>query len=573
LVSAIYLQIGGQGQAGNSITVNTGASVSVTATAVDTLYPFTGVAMPNPPLTWSTSNPEVALFGTTTNSSGINNASARANIGGASVTASCTPPSCNIGMPGVTPSGATVPSLPIYASDGLLPNKTKGYRAISLDVTPATAVPTYSAWAATTGCRDLSGCSSALFSLSPQTNGKNPIAAIYSLPRTPNSLMFNHQSSARLYIGSKEGLMYIDVGGTNPQIGVASSSQIPCNVSLCGTVLAVSNDGKLAVVSDTVSTPNQVYIYNGGSGSAPPVDLILSNPGETATAAAFSPDQLKLFILTSAGRMYIYSTVDALTPVAIATSATDVKFSLDGSFAYVAGTPAAASVSGFATCDNPTTSVLSGITTSAAPLALYPLPTRQLDLLGNWTDVVLALDPPYADMFGVTETHSPLPNDQFVCNPPSVALDTNFFPPPAPPVKSVNLGQGPFIPIYAELAGNGTEMIIVAKNISAVLVFDVSNGTTSSIPLNKISDPPLPLAASASTDGSQVYVAACDQYQNDDPSTCTLGEVHIVNTVALGDIQDVPYINVNDQKNNNMCNGLGIDAPLCIPNLIAIRPQ
>ncbi len=564
LVAAIYLQIGGEGQNGNEITVNTGGSIPVTATAVDTLYPFTGVPIPHPPLTWSTSNPEVALFSTTTNTTGTNSATARANVGGASLTVSCAPPSCNIGV---------LPGLPIYASDGLLPNKTKGFRAISVDVTPATAVPTYSAWAATTGCQDVAGCSSSLFSLGPKSNGKNPIAAIYTLPRTPNSLVFNHQSSARLYMGSKEGLMYIDVSGTNPQVGVVSSAQIPCNVSLCGSVLTVSNDGKLAVISDTVSNPHQVYIYNGSSNTAPTVDLVLSNSGELATAAAFSPDQLKLFILTNLGNLYVYSTVDAFTPVGISSTATDVKFSLDGSFAYVAGTPGATSISGFATCDTPTTEVLSGVTTSAPALALYPLPTRQLDSQGNWADVMLALDPPNIDMFGINVAETSLTDNEFVCNPPSVSLDTNLFPPPAPPVKSINLGQGPFVPLYAQLVANGSQMIIVAQNVPAVLVFNVSNGTTSAIPLNKISDPPLPFAASASTDGSQVYVAACDQYQNNDPTTCTLGEVHIVNTISLGDIQDVPYINVGDQNNNNMCNGLGVNAPLCVPNLIAIRPQ
>jgi len=42
----------------------------------------------------------------------------RANLGGATVFASCTPPSCNIGV---------LPGLPIYASDGLLPNGTTGW--------------------------------------------------------------------------------------------------------------------------------------------------------------------------------------------------------------------------------------------------------------------------------------------------------------------------------------------------------------------------------------------------------------------------------------------------------------
>src|SRR6202165_5063995 len=89
LIQAIYLQIGGQSQAGNSITVNNGGSVSITATALDTL----GVTVRNPPLSWSTTNPEVAAFSSTTNTSGINSATARANLGGAPVFAPCPPPS------------------------------------------------------------------------------------------------------------------------------------------------------------------------------------------------------------------------------------------------------------------------------------------------------------------------------------------------------------------------------------------------------------------------------------------------------------------------------------------------
>jgi hypothetical protein len=80
LVQAIYLQIAGQSQAGNSVTVNAGSSLSITATAVDTLYKFTGIPIPHPPLTWSTTNPEVAIFSTTTSSAGANSVTARSNL-------------------------------------------------------------------------------------------------------------------------------------------------------------------------------------------------------------------------------------------------------------------------------------------------------------------------------------------------------------------------------------------------------------------------------------------------------------------------------------------------------------
>jgi hypothetical protein len=583
LIAAVYLQIGGQGQAGNSITVDNGSTIPITAIAVDTLHAKNGSPpLTNPPLTWSTTNPEVAAFTTTTNSTGTNSASARNNLGGATLFASCTPPSCNIGLPGITPSGVTVPSLPIYASDCLptsvplckLPDGTKGWSTISVDVTSTSKTPTYTAYSATTECQNQPGCTSVLFSVTP---GLTPIGSnIYSLPRTPNSLMFNHLSAARLYIGSDQGLMYLTIGSSNTSPILVSTATVPCDVSLCGKVLTISNDGKFVVVSDnteSVSTPpqpNQVYIYNGVTAGAAPVTLIFDNaafPGEYATAAAFSPDELKLFITTNMGNLYVYSTVDALTWVSIASPgappATDVEPSVDGSFVYVAGAPGTTSISGYANCDTPTTSVLSGVTTAAAPLNLYPLPTLELDPLGNWTEVVAALAPPNIDTFGVNVTQSPLPDGQFVCIPPTVALDTTV------PKTSVNLGQGNFTPVYSRLAGDGTEIIVVARKLPAVLLFNISSGTTTSVPLVGNTDP---LSASASVDGSQVYIAACDQYASDG-KTCTAGSVHIVNTISGGDLQQVPYVNINDNNNPNMCNSQGAGAPLCLPNLIAIRPQ
>ena len=577
LIQAIWLQIGGQSQAGNSITVNTSGTVPVTAIAVDTLCQYTDVTLASPPLTWSTTNPEVIAFTNTTNSTGTNTAAARNNPGGATISASCSPPTCNIGV---------LPGLPIYASDYPAtpptacqpPNVTKGYGTISVDVTLSpTAKPTaYTAWTATTGCQNQPGCASALFSVTP---GTTPIgSSILTLPRTPNSMMFNHVSS-RLYIGSDQGLMYVDAGGGNLTLSEVSGSSNPCNVSLCGKVLTISNDGKLAVVSDTVSTPSQVYIYNAGNTSNAPVDLII--PGETATAAAFSPDQLKLFILTNAGNMYVYSTVDALTSVPVATSVTDVKFSADGSFAFVAGNPAPGnSISGFATCDDqpthhdPATSTYDFVTTLGIPFQIFPSPDGQH---------VLALDPPNGsiDVFATTEEREPLPDGQFICNAsplPFVDIDpTVNFPQTAQPF---DLGQGKnFTPLYAQLVADGTEMIIVAQNIPAVLLFSVSNQQTSSIPLARSGfGSSLPLSASASTDGSQVYVAACDQYPNNDPTQpCAAASVHLVCTAnctaGQGDYQQVPYVNINDNNDTNMCNNGGNPVSQCFPNLVAIRPQ
>ena len=38
--------------------------------------------------------------------------------------------------------------------------------------------------------------------------------------------------------------------------------------------------------------------------------------------------------------------------------------------------------------------------------------------------------------------------------------------------------------------------------------------------------------------------------------------------------EKVPYLNINDANNPNMCNNQGgTSPPVCLPNLVAIRPQ
>ncbi|MGA7560855.1 MAG: hypothetical protein WCF61_07185 [Terriglobales bacterium] len=589
LIRAIYLQIASQGQQGNSILVDNGASIPVNAAAIDTLYgvaPGDDLPLSKPPLTWSTTNPEVAAFATTTNTTAANSATARNNLGGATLTASCAPPSCNIGV---------LPGLPIYASNGILPNGTMGFGAVSVDVTSTSAVPTYTAWAATTDCQNQPGCDSALFSVtSTITSGKNPIGAIASLPRTPNSMVFDHQASGKLYIGTDQGLMFVTVG-PSPGVSEVSISPTPCNVSLCGKVLAVSNDGKLVVVSDTVSTPSQVYIYSSTSGVAP-IDLVLPNSGEVATAAAFSPDQLKIFIITNLGNLWVYSTVDPLASVPVATSATDVVFSADGSFAYVAGAPADA-VSAYSTCSLPGTATVNigSVTTANPPLEIFPSPVLPPPFAAPYnnetffwsTQNILALEVPPAGSGDSTSLqmltaefaqnpilYPPPPEPlQLTCNPPLILPTTGFT--AAPPVS---LGEGNFTPIFAQLLNDGQEMIVLGQNIPAVLIYNVGNQTTTSITLSgspatgcpQCSGDSFPLAAAASTDGSQVFVAACDQYNG---PTCTAGSVHLINTVSGGDFQQVPYANINEDNNPNMCNAQGVGAPLCLPNMIAIAPQ
>jgi hypothetical protein len=551
LVRSVFLQI--QNGAGHTINFTNGGSQTIEATALDTL----GNPVSNPPLTWGSTNTEIATV-TATTTNGTNTVTAKANLGGANVFAACEPPSCNIGV---------LPALPIYSSGALLlngkpdpsppnPNDKPAFGALFVNVTNS-KVPTYTAWTATKDCADELNCTSAMFSV---TTSNNPIGATVILPFTPNSLLIT-PDGAQAYLGSDKGLMIVNGLGGNPTVGTASQQTTPCNVALCGRVLAISPDSKRVVIGDTATDPNQVYIFSSGSS---PVDLIVQG----ATTATFSPDGLKLFILTNTGTMYVYSTVDALVPVPVATTTTDAAFSADGSFAYVAGTPVGA-VSGFATCnqaDIGTSPVL-----SASPVRIFPLaeteeivdhsPADRSEITQN----LLAVAPPNVQLLTAKFARDPLPDGKMTCNPPSTSFT-------APANQIFNLGQGNFTPLYMGLAGSGPQfgekIVVVAQNVPAALVFDANAKNTSAFPLVNNA---FPLAASASPDGSQIFVAACEAFKNGDPKQCTAGSVHIVNTQSGGDIQQTPFTNPNTQ--NSMCFGLDPNTTFCVPNLIAVRPQ
>ena len=593
LVQSVRLQV--SGTTASSVTVTTGTSVALEATAVDSL----GFTLSKPPLTWISSDPEVVSFSTLTNSSGTNSATARINQGGADISAVCAPPTCNIGVvpnviiPTVAPpylaqDPSAMPAF-VFSSDGpLSPSQpTLGYGTISVDVLN-TSPPTYTGWVATDQCGDTTnGCTSVMFAATPTTSaGQNPIGTTVTLPRTPNSMMFNHQS--RIYLGSNQGLMYYDAGGSTGVFTVSAAST-PCNVALCGTVVAISNDGKQVVVSDgTVPAAPQVYIYNSSGSSGTVTDLVLPScttgalQNCVASAAAFSPDESKIFILTNAGTMYEYSTVNALGSVQLPVSATfgtSAAFSPDGSFAYVAGaaesigsTGNTGSISAFSTCaleGAPSTNLgtVSLPANSGAPLKIFPAPLVQHVTQGN-TDLIsqniYVFEPPFIQVltaqFAQDTNTVPLQPSKYACNIPTL--------------KSFVLGAAPYTvpggqitPVYAKLVNNGAAIVVVARFVPAVLVISMNDGTTQEFQIPTYD----PLSASASSDGNQVFVAACDQYPNNDPvQPCSSGAVYAINITDNGYVQPIPYIN---NTTNNMCQGQGAGAPLCFPDLVAIKPQ
>jgi len=551
LVKSVKLQV--QNGSGNSVTINAGGTKTIVAEVVDTL----DVPLSQPPLTWSTSNPEVATVST----AGV--VTGRQEAGTANISASCNPPTCNIGIE---------PGLPIYSTGGTAQNGQPAFGVVTTHVTQAKP-PIGTAWTATTDCNNLFDCTSVMF---PVTSGNTPIGNGVTLPYTPNSMLFN-PGGTHVYLGSDQGLMFVDVTATTLSVSTVSPDTTPCNVAVCGKPLAISADGNKVVVSDTKTSPNQVYIFDAAHATTPPVDLLING----ATSAAFSPDQMKIFIQNNEGELLVYSTVDALRSVAVAAPANDVAFSADGSFAYIAGAPEKA-VSGIATCDLQDIGRSSPDLT-ANPLLIFPLPEIREDhiiMSGKTTPEhsvitqnLIALEPPNLQLLTAQFTRDVLDNPaQLTCNPPFFWSDPpNGFHGFAAG-SSLNLGQGTFTPLYTKLTGDGSQVIVVAENVPAVLVVDVASGTTSAFPLI---DGAVPRAATATLDGTQIFVAACETLAKDDAvppyERCTSGgAVHIVEPLQGGDIQQVVYTNVN--TGDSMCANLDAAHP-CTPNLVAVRPQ
>ncbi len=126
----------------------------------------------------------------------------------------------------------------------------------------------------------------------------------------------------------------------------ASSNTVEQFAGLPGKVLAVSPDGSKVIISDTspADGPNHVFVFDTATNTSPTFQIT------GATAAAFSPDSLKAYIVAGS-TLYVYSKLDGLRTIALAAPANDVSFLSEGAFAYVAG-GAASALSVWRTCDN-----------------------------------------------------------------------------------------------------------------------------------------------------------------------------------------------------------------------------
>jgi len=531
---------------------NKGTSQTVEATAVD----VQGCVVPKPPLTWTSSSPASITAGSATTGCAAGSICTLATTqpGGAAVTASCTPPTCNIGFP----LSASLPAL-------YLPQPVYPVTAISGLVTGAPV--STSVLATSQDCYSSATCGVALYNVS---TAKNVAGSPTFFPTPPNSLMFD-SAGDKAYAGSQFGALLL----TTANLGSSSSNpftELPATNTplgvVTGRVIAVSPNGNLAVFSDTVSTPNQAYVVSSAAGATGTATTALNING--ATTATFSPDNLKAFIIGNGGNtLYVYSPLQALSqppPPPLTAPVTTIAFSSSGAFAFLAGGVSTGSIEVLNTCDNSPAITLTGL--PATPLFLKMVPagtvpqgSGNLPILQNPNagtnvppsfDFFYGLDNTGIDIIATinsttTTTPASLCPLQTIANPINTVTGLPFTP------IHINLQKGTFHPINFFVSPDASQVYIVTTD-QGVLVYSFNTQSVSAIPLIGASNP-APLAADITVDGTLIYVAGTD------------GLLHELNTTLALDVMQIPFFQLPNSTNNFCTSSF-----TCALNIVAIKP-
>jgi hypothetical protein len=547
-VQCIALQVGANSSE-TSFSVSKGTSETVIATAVD----VQGCIVPKPSLTWTSSAPAAITAGCTAADTTCTISTPQP--GSAAISASCSPPTCNVGFPlNLAPANSAQyvpkPVYPITAISGLSTGAT---------------VPT-SVLATTQDCSADAFCNVGIYNVSATTHLSG--GATQS-PTPPNSLMFDAVGD-RAFMGSEFGALVITPGNFGGTTSPFSSLPAPATTLglVTGRVLAVSSNGGSAIFSDTVSTPNQVYIVNASPSSTVPLNI------NSAIAAAISPDGLKDFILGNGGNtLYVYSALQSLQTYPLASPASSIAFNSTGSFALLAGgAPAPTTLALYNTCDN--SQVLLPLPSLTPPTPGLPGPPQFLKmvpagnvpmgntvipipLLEDGLDFFYGVDNTGIDIIATNTSILPLPipagplNLATLCPRPIVLGQTATNPSAPFPPTHINIGYGTFHPINFFLSPDATQAYIVTTDFG-VLVYGFNTGSVSRIQLINNATP---VTADISVDGSLIYVAGSD------------GLLHELNTATALDQNQTSFISLPSSTNDFCFTGNN-----CALNLIAVKP-
>ncbi|MBS1853340.1 MAG: hypothetical protein JST79_20765 [Acidobacteria bacterium] len=516
-VQSISLAI--DGEPVNSISLAKGTSKTITPTITD----IAGNEITGSFLTWSSSDPTISAVTT----AGV---VSTPQAGGATIIASCTPPNCNIG---------THPAQPVYPQN-----------SVYVSVTGTGTTATTLAYVTTSACGRTEGCFSIV---APINIPANTVGTLRSLPSTPNSFIFSKLSSGvKAYLGTDyralntKGLMTLDPSSSPPTVAQY--------ISAAGKVLAISPDGKKVILAGTESltdpSPTEIFVFDTSSNTS------VVYPVAGATAADFSPDSLKAYIVSqdsafcSNGCLYVYSTQDALQAIQLNAPANDVSFFPEGAFGFLAGGSASSAVTAWTTC-GAGTSPASSFPVPLTPTLIKALPIDISNLAApsaagtpSTATAVLAVNSPGVDLFRVNSS------------PQGCAPTIN-----GGAASSFNLGHGDFVPTQLLVSSAGTHAYILGNEASSglplasILEFNLVSQTSSSIALANNASP---VRAALTGDGTLLYVTGTD------------GAIHVINTDANLDTQQITLDKTLCQTSTG--DNFYPDAAQCIPDLIAIKP-
>jgi hypothetical protein len=544
-IQNISLEVGTAGSGQTTFVTAKGTPQTVIATLTDVMgnssLPNTNgaVILGKVPLTWTSSQPGVLPTGSSCSESC---AVSTSSPGAGTVTAACSPPTCNVGFPFVPATLSTTTQLTTCTQFFQPTAPNKAFTCQELIPVPVYATPLFvspsgnntltpptgsiagvvtgtpgaaSVLATTTNCAHVipTTCSTSTYYVS---TAKAAPGAATPIPVPPNSFQFD-LGGDKIYMGSDFGAEII-----NPAQFGTTNNPFTSIGTVTGNVLAVSTNGFAAAFSDTVHTPNQVYIVNTVNTTTPAiVPLNISS----AAAAAFSPDGLKTWVVggTGATSLYVYSTVQALQgPIALSGAGNSIAFSPNGGFAYVAEAAngaASANVTAFANCNN---QVAGTVPLTANPILMQVLPNVHLDGKDSYGNSipdgvhVLVLDATGFDI--LTSTVSP-PATGTLC-PQGLTFISND---PLRLAQRIELGQGTLQPVNFFPSADGSQLYVVNSSSSTIFVYNFLVGSViGGIPLLNNATP---INATMSVDAGTILIAGSD------------GMLHEITTSAGGSDQ------------------------------------
>jgi hypothetical protein len=224
----VSILVHGTSGSGTSFSLTVPNTLGLTADVLDE----NGQAI-TPTLTWGSSSTATATVAAT---GSANAATVTAVTGGtANISATCSFPTCNIGVPAQY-----------------------GQNVATVSVTPATNTTVYAA-------------SSNSKLLVPISTATNTVGTAITLPYYPNSIAADPGGLA-VYLGSGTALM-----------AVAASSGTVTTFAVSGTILAISPDGQFLLLSDNVNNQVQYFSITGGV-------IDDTHTGANANSSAYTPD-------------------------------------------------------------------------------------------------------------------------------------------------------------------------------------------------------------------------------------------------------------------------------------------